>query len=350
MVMTSHVSTKALNEGNRLSVLKLQSRLLEAQKELASGRLADVGRTLGARTTETVSLRQETARLNMTIDTNASVAGRLGVTQEALQGLSSTTERFVGALIAARDSETGPAVAQNIAAANVVSFTAAMNTTFAGQFVFGGENVDVQPLTEYYATPTSSNRQAVADAFQSFFGFPQDDPQVANITPGQMQTFLDTSFDAVFEEPEWSANWSDASDTNLRSRISNNEVAESSTNANEDAFRKVAKAFTMLADLGVQNMNRETFEVVANSAITFAGEAVQDLAVEQARLGTAEARVAIVNTKMEAQVDIITDQVNDLETVDPFDAAVRVTSLTTQIQTAYSLTARVQQLTILNYL
>lgn len=346
----SYVSTRALNEGNRLSVQKLQSRLLEAQKELSSGRLADVGRSLGARTTETVSLRAETARLKMTIDTNASVAGRLGVSQEAMKGLSVTLDEFIGTVIAARDSVTGPAVSQNEAEANLISLTATLNTTFAGQYVFGGENVDVQPVTDYYGTPTPANRQAVQDAFQSFFGFPPGDPQAVNIVPSQMQTFINTTLDAVFEEPQWSANWSDASDSNLKSRISSNEVVDSSTNANEDAFRKIAKAYTMMADLGVQSLNSETFEVVANIAITTAGEAVQDLAVEQAKLGTSQARVAAVNTKMEAQVDILTDQVNQLETVDPFDAAVRVTSLTTQIETAYSLTARVQQLTILNYL
>jgi flagellar hook-associated protein 3 FlgL len=346
----SFVSTKALNEANRSTVLDLQQRLLLAQKELSSGRLADVGKSLGARTTETVSLRQDVARLNMNIDTNASVSARLGVTQQALQDLSSTAQKFINTLIAARDSDTGPTVTENDAKAYLSSFADTLNTTFAGGYIFAGENVDVKPVADYFASPTPPNRQAVADAFQSFFGFSQDDPQVANIVPSQMQNFIDSTFDALFEEPQWSANWSDASDTNVKNRISNLEVVETSTNANEDAFRKLAKSFTMLADLGVQNMNSETFEVVVNKGITVTGEAVQNLAVEQGKLGTSQGRVSTANTKMEAQVNLLKDQVNGLETVDPFDAAVRVTSLQTQIETAYSLTARVQQMTILNYL
>lgn len=350
MVVVANVSTKALNDANRTAVLKLQNRLLIAQKELASGRLADVGATLGARTTETISLRQDISRLNATIDTNASVTARLDITQAGLTGLSSTVEGFIDTLIGVRESETGPAIAANQAKAALTSFTATLNTSLAGAFLFGGENVEEQPINDYFADPASPNKQAVDNAFQSFFGFSQDDPQVENITPSQMQTFLDTTFAAQFEEPQWSQNWSNASDENVRNRISSSEIVETSTNANEAAFRKLAMAYTMIGDLGVENMSRETFTVVANAATGIAGQAVQDLAVEQAKLGTAEGRVATANTRMDAQIDILTGQVNELEAVDPFDAAVRVTSLLTQVETAYSLTARVQQMTILNYL
>lgn len=346
----NYVSTRSVNEANRITVQKLQRELIDAQKELSSGRLADVGETLGARTTETVTFRQELAELNMTVDTNASVSGRVGVAQTALTGISTAAQAFVNTLIGARDSATGPTVAENEATSNLVSLTASLNSTFAGAYLFGGENVSEQPLNDYFATPTSPNRQAVADAFQSYFGFSQSDPQVASITPTQMRGFIDNAFNPLFEEPQWSADWSNASDQNVRNRISSSEVIETSTNANEDGFRKLAKAYTMLSDLNVPQMSRETFHVIANEAINVAGSAIQDVTVEQAKLGTAQSRVATANTQMDAQIDILTQQVNGLEAVDPFDAAVRVTSLTTQIQTAYALTARVQQLTILNYL
>jgi flagellar hook-associated protein 3 FlgL len=349
-MIVSNISTKGLNDANRLTVDQLQQRLLVAQQEVSSGRLADVGQSLGARTSQTVSFRQELATLNTTIDTNASVTGRLDVTQTSLKDISDTAQTFLGTLIGSQDAQTGAAVAQNEAKANLVSLTSTLNSTFGGSYLFGGENVDAAPITDYYGSPTPANRQAVTNAFQAQFGFPPSDPQVANITPAQMQNFIDTSYSALFEEPQWSANWSVASNQNVQSRISPSEVVETSTNANADGFRKLAKAYTMMADLGVQNMSSETFKVVANSAITFVGEATQDLAVDQGRLGTSEARVANANTKMNAQVNVLTTQVNNLEAVDPFDAATRVNALLTQIQTAFSLTARVQQLSIVNFL
>ena len=53
---------------------------------------------------------------------------------------------------------------------------------------------------------------------------------------------------------------------------------------------------------------------------------------------------------MTAQINIVNTQIDNLEKVDPFEASTRVTNLMTQLQTAYSLTARVQSLTILSFL
>jgi flagellar hook-associated protein 3 FlgL len=217
-------------------------------------------------------------------------------------------------------------------------------------YLFAGVNADVQPIQPYSGTPTPANRQAVADAFQARFGFSQSDPAVAGISPTDMSDFIDTTFSALFEEPAWSANWSEASDENIRSRISVFEVIDTSTNANEDAFRKLAKVYTMMSDLGVENLNTETFQAVVDKAMVVAGQATQDLATLRANLGTAEGRISLADTKMKTLSNIITNRINGLEAVDPFDAAVRVTTLLTQIETSYALTARVQRLTLLNYL
>jgi flagellar hook-associated protein 3 FlgL len=345
------VSTQSVNQATRQTVLKLQQRLVIAQKEVAAnGRFADVGATLGARTSESVSLRQELGRLGMIIDTNSTISSRLDVTQEALDGAGKTAQSLIDTMIASRSAATGSRIVHDAATAALSGLTDTLNTSFAGGHLFAGVNTDVRPLTNYFGSPTPANRQAVADAFQAQFGFTQDDPAVASISAAQIGNFIDTTFSALFEEPAWSANWSNASDENIQSRISVFEVIDTSANANEDAFRKLAKVYTMLSDLGIENMSSETFSAVVDKALVSAGESVSDLAILRANLGTAEGRIASANTKMEAQIDILTNRVNGLEAVDPFDAAVRVTSLLTQIETAYSLTARIQRLTLLNYL
>lgn len=348
MPVTS-VSTQSLNLATRAAVLKVQKQLVIAQKEM-SGRHADVGATLGAATSQSVSLRQELARLDIIIDTNATVASRLDVTQTALDGAGDTAQSLIDTMIAARSSSSGPKIIHDAATAALSGLTDTLNTSFAGGHLFAGMNTDVRPVTDYSASPTPANRQAVADAFVAEFGFAQDDPAVATISAAQMGNFIDTTFAALFEEPAWSANWSEASDENIRSRVSVFEVIETSTNANENAFRKLAKVYTMLSDLGIENMTSETFSTVVDKALVVAGESVEDLAVLRANLGTAQGRIASANTKMEMQMDILTNRVTGLEGVNEFDAAVRVTSLLTQMEVAFSLTARIQRLTLLNYL
>ncbi|HXZ15682.1 MAG TPA: flagellin, partial [Roseiarcus sp.] len=60
--------------------------------------------------------------------------------------------------------------------------------------------------------------------------------------------------------------------------------------------------------------------------------------------------VSDANTSMGAQLTLIEKQVNALDDVDETATAARITALTDQIQMAYELTARLQQLNLAQYL
>ena len=347
---TAYTSTRSLNDGNRINILRLQDRLLKAQQEVASGRLADVGVSIGGRTRETVSLRQEYARYNTLIETNGFVKTRLDTTQVALNSFVETAQSFMNSVIAARDAEGGATIAQQQGESALKQLLDGLNTTIAGEHLFAGINTTAAPVEDYYGSPAPSSKLAVDAAFTTAFGTTQSDPSNNNILPAAMQTFLDTGFSTVFDLPGWTADWSSASSTNVVSRISGVETVVSSANANEGAFRKLAKAYTMIADLGVENLNKTAFGVVAENAAILASEAIQEISVIQGRLGTSAARIQSSNEKMSAQLNVLNTQIDNLETVDPFEASTRVTTLLTQIETAYALTARVQRLTILNYI
>jgi len=228
--------------------------------------------------------------------------------------------------------------------------TDTVNTAFDGAYLFAGINADVRPLSDYFDTPAPANRVAVASSFSGTFGFSQSDPVVASITGADMQTYLNTGFATLFDTAAWTTDWSTASSQNVRNRISTNELIETSTNANEKAITKLAMAYTMVADLGIENMNQDTVTVVADAAAKTIGEALTDLTELQVKLGTAQERVPNASERMSIQIDIITKQINTFEKVDPFEASTRVSSLLNQLETAYALTARIERLSLLNHL
>jgi flagellar hook-associated protein 3 FlgL len=347
---TAYTSTKALNDGARLSILKLQHELTVAQQEVSSGRLADVGLSLGGRTSETISLRAQLAQYQTITDANASVKTRIDSTQAAMSSFVTTAQKFITTLLAARSANNGQGLAQNEAKANLTALIDGLNTAVGSEYIFGGINSSVKPVTNYYGTPTPANQAAVASAFTAAFGTTQSDPANDQITAASMQSFLDGAFSNLFADPAWSADWSKASSENITSRISATEDVEGSANANEPGFRELAKAYTMVADLGTQTLNRNTFDTIVDSAVKLVGQAIQDIATTQARLGTSSARVEASNQHMSLQVNVITAQIDNLEKVDPFEASTKVTTLMTQLQTSYSMTARIMNLTILNYL
>jgi flagellar hook-associated protein 3 FlgL len=347
---TTTVSTAALTNATRETRTNLQVKLAEGQKEATTGRLADVGLSLGYLTQRTVSLRQDLDRLNTFKDTNTVASSRLELTQTTLEGVGEAAQEFLQTLVAARASRSSDNVAVMDAKQKLTSFTAAMNTTVNGAHIFAGVNTDVKPIADYYGEPTSAGRQAMADAFVNEFGVAQSQSGVENITGAEMTTFLEGAFNDLFDTANWTATWSSASDQNITSRINSNERIETSTNANEAAFRAIASAYTMISDIGLEELNDEAYQAVLDKAIAVVGQAVGDLTQVRAGLGTSEERIAAANERIEIQVSLMTEHISSLEGVDPYEATANVNALLTQIETAYALTARLQNLSLINHI
>lgn len=347
---TTFISTLAFSETGRRSLADLQVQLLKAQTEAGSGRLADAGLDLGHRTAQTINFRTDHARLNATIAANGLVKTRLDASQNALDNVRKLGQELLGSLSVAQSGTSDPSIPQSKAAGALNALIDNLNTTVNGEYVFAGINTETKPVADYYGNPPSAGRQAVAAAFVAHFGFPQTAPQAANITSADMQSFLDNEFAALFDPASWSSDWSSAANENVTSTISTSETIVSSENANTASIRKLAQAITMVADLGLPNLNKEAARIVVDTAMKRAGEALGSLSTVQANLGTAQEMVSQANDRMSLQADIINKQVNVLEGVDPYEAATRVSTIMTQIETAYALTGRIQKLSLLNYL
>lgn len=348
---TSFISTQSISEATRASLARLQSRLAEAQEEVTTGRLADVGASLGYRTGQTVSLRQELGRLTTLQETNALASSRLNASQAALSAVVDSAQSFLSTLIGARTAESFSRESiQTAATAGLTTLADTVNTTFGGAYIFSGENTDVKPLVNYFQVPTAPNRQAVTDAFLSTFGISQTSPAVDGISATDVQTFLDTTFADLFADPSYTTVFSAASDQNIRSRISTTELIDTSANANEQAFRDLAAAYTIIADLGAENFNDAAYSAAVDTALDKVGQALAGLANIQSRLGTAQERISNADNRAAIQSDILTTRINDLEAIDQYEASTEVSTILTQIETAYSLTARIQRLSLLNFI
>ena len=110
----------------------------------------------------------------------------------------------------------------------------------------------------------------------------------------------------------------------------------------------------MASVIGIELMNAnltsDTRAVVSNEAIKFMGLSINGVDGERSQLGLSENRVAIANSTLQAQVDIIKLNLDDLEGVDVYEASTRITALTNQMEISYNLTARISQLSLVNEL
>jgi flagellar hook-associated protein 3 FlgL len=349
MNISGFPASTSLSEQSRQSIARLQMQLLEAQKELSTGHYADVGMTLGASTGTTVSLRQDLSRTDAILDSNGYVDTRLKASQAGLQAMSDEAQSFLASLVNAKTSTGSRDALIQQAASGMKAFIENANSAVDGQYLFSGINSDVRPLVDYFAAGSSAS-QSVDTAFLNKFGVTQTDPSVASIPSSTMQSFLDNEYSNLFNDPMWGTVWSAASDKNVKSRISRTELVDTSVSANDQAFRKLASAFCMINGLGFANMSESTKQVTLDKAISFAGDAISRVANLQTSLGVAQERVSTANETLKLQKNILSNSIDNLEGVDPAEVSTRITNLMTQMETAYALTSRINDLSLLKYL
>lgn len=342
------VSSASIGQSMRAAMARRQADLNTAQKEMSSGRFADLGLQLGAQTRESVSLNRDFERLDNIADTNALVSGRLSASQSALTQLGKGADSFLSALTVSLSGGSSASHVQDTARNTLGTLTSLLNTSFNGEYVFGGINTGSAPLNDWSASGSPA-RQAFRDSFQAKFGFAPGDPQAAGISGADMNSFLDGVEDQ-FLGPGWGQNWSNATDEGIVGRIGLNETAQTSVSANDKGIRKLAFAAAVVSELGGSSLGGGGRSALLSRAVSLAGEATGDIAAFQANTGLLQARVSGASDRVKAQSDLISSRIQALESVDPYEASTRVNDLLQQIQTSYALTARIQQLSLAQYL
>ncbi|MFA7306087.1 MAG: flagellar hook-associated family protein [Hyphomicrobium sp.] len=350
MLAPTFISTAALSSETKASIARIQQRLVDAQKELATGRHADVGLTLGAQTGVAVSLRQDMAQIKSIKDTNSLVLTRMQASQAALNTLATTSQTFLNALTPAQSTGTMPDTILQQANAAMQSLQDQLNSSMNGQYLFAGINSDVKPLDNFFANPPATSTQAVSAAFAAKFGMTPDDPGVSAISASDMQDFLNNEFANLFSDTNWSASWSDASDKSVNSRISRTETANTSVTANDPTFRQLAQAFAMVAGLGFQNLNSAAQKVVMQQATQLVSNGIGGLTKVQSFLGVTQQRVSDANDQIDTQVDFLSKSIGGLESVDPAEVTTQISDLSTALEAAYSVTNRLSKLSIMDFL
>lgn len=344
-------STPSLTAGLHRSVLEVQTQLTKAQAEVSTGRVADLSLSLGRVVARDYALGLSDADLQSISQSNSAVAGRLDTTQAALTSIADTAQKFLEAIAGAR-SATGSSATSlaSIAASNLKSLISGLNTSVSGIYIFGGINSAVPPMADYFANPASANKTAVDLAFSTEFGMSQSSAGVGLITASQMQTFLSGSFSNLFSSAGWSADWSSASSQPLQSRVSLSLTTATSVTANDPALQKLAMAYTMVADLGTANLDAPAYQEIIKTATDTMSQAISELTGLRASVGLTQNTVSDADRTISLQRSAIATQIGSLENVDSYEASTRLSNLTTQLEIAYTITGKIQQLTLAKYI
>jgi flagellar hook-associated protein 3 FlgL len=159
---------------------------------VVTGRYADIGLALGAKTSNSVSLNRDVMRLETILDSNALVTQRLSASQLALEMPCPTPPSRCwkpSSRVNGTDDATRLTVMRRDVEASLSCLHVCSQHLVQWRVPVRGINTDVKPLADYLEA--GSPPKAAFDAtFLGHFGFTQDDPAAATIT-AQMDNFLD---------------------------------------------------------------------------------------------------------------------------------------------------------------
>jgi flagellar hook-associated protein 3 FlgL len=344
------VSSQFLANSLVLPVMQAQSSLTTAMTEESTGQYANLGLELGEQSGYELSLKEQVGLLQTLTSNNSLVSTSLSTAQSALSAISSSAQTTLNDLTTWTPGANSGASLQNIGQSALQSLIASANATSGDQYVFGGINSAVAPMADYYSTPASAARTAVDQAFQTAFGVLPSDPAAANISASAMQGFLSGPFAALFEGASWSADWSSASSANTSAEIAPGQTVTTSTNANQPGFQELAQAYAMLSEFGGSELSGAAQQTVATAASSLVSQGIDSMTNIQAGLGSTQSAVTNANGSMSSQLTILEQQVGSLDDVNANTTAVQINSLTNQIQMAYELTSRLQELNLAQYL
>lgn len=348
---TTFVSTLAIQNAMRLTVQRTQSEIMDAQQEAVTRRHADIGLELGATSSRHISMTRDVERMNTTILGNALVTNRLSSSQNALTQMAEAAQTSLSALLSIVDiNDQGRlSVISNTVADSLVNFTTFANASVNGEYLLAGVNTDVRPMADYF-TPGSAAKTAFDAAYLAYFGHTQNDAAAANITAAQMDDFLTNHVEPLILGAGWGTDWSSADSTVMTSRISANEVVDSSATINADGPKAMAMASVIVAEMLATPLAEDTRSVLVDRATGYVGDAISGINHQKTALGLSEQRVEKANESINIQINVMSKYIGELEAVDHYEAATRLTTLITQMETSYQLTARIQQLSLTNYL
>lgn len=360
---TSFSSSVSVQSSLRTVMAKAQTDLIKANKEVTTGVHADMGVALGADTSRNLDLTRDVMRIDSQLTINSVATTRIDSSDAALGNMSKSIDSVRGILASLTSSPAtlGDAVQGLNSAIN--SFTDAANISVAGEHLFAGVNTDVTPMASY--TQAGSPFKQAFDRELNQFLTTNGLATKSDMTATDMQNFLnlmETKFDGtstltspphpatVVGQDFWKTYASNANDANMSTRINSSEVVTTSTNANGAGFRNFMLGTVMSAEFLTPDVAEAARNVVVVKANEVIGRAQTGITKARTELGISSERIKTANESLEAQKKIFEVHLNDLQGVDAYEASTKVTSLQALLEASYTLTSRIQKLSLINFL
>lgn len=334
-VATQSTMQKSINL--RRSIAEQDAQVQKAQKEVATGLREDVYADTGFRAAQSLDLRNRMARVEQYHTSNSLLNGKLDIVSGQMAAMRGKGNDLMTMMVAFGSGRQGLDTLQTEAIATFNAVNSMVNTTYAGEYLFSGigsnntsQTLDLAGFPGFAFDGASSLAdidQALAD-LDGFFGLNGAIPSA-------------TGYDSK----------QDYSGTIQKANLDETSVLQLGLTAKDDAFKQIFKGMVMFAATDATKIGDDAaYKKWLDEAIGAIQKGTSELERYEATLGNQQSLIKDTLARQENLKTIYNNRIVDIEGVDAYEAGLRMESMTKQLETSYAVTARLKNLSLLNYL
>lgn len=316
---------------------RLKGDLLRQSQELSTGRVQDVGRRVGGDFSQLAGLERSLARIDAFSLATREATVLTEAMQSALGSISDQATSLAPDLMTAAQAGQ-PSHVDAIGAEARSRFETTLsrlNTRVGDRSLFAG---------------TTTNAPAVADGATIMAALVTAIGAAGATTADDVAQAVSDWFDdpAGFETIGYLGSNQSLSPLTIGEGVR----VSIGARADDQGLRGTLKALATAAvlDEGILPGDTAARAALASRAGEDLLSAQGDWSALQARLGVAQERIASAQTRNTAEQSALQMARNDLLSIDPFDTATELQTTQTQLETLYSITARLTRLSLTDYL
>ncbi|KCZ63210.1 hypothetical protein L53_08035 [Hyphomonas sp. L-53-1-40] len=307
-------------------ISELRTQIGKTSTEATTGRYEDltlhlsgrIGKAmLGQKALADISTDREV--LNLRATRLSLIQTSLGTVQESSSGIAANMLSAIGG---EHDTEVG--IAARDAKAALSASLSSLNARYGDRFLFAGDATSTLPFSDQSAL--LADIELIADSATDSADFTtQLDDYFTSPTGGWLQNIYQGS--TIASDPE-------------------------SVTADNDAIKSLIRDLAVLAISGPDGplASLDGYKTLVQETSLSLSSSETQITNLRADLGVYEERNAIEQQTLDTEETLLTASFNDLTARDQYEAATELQSLQTTLEASYLITARLSQLSLLNYL
>lgn len=317
---------------------RLRTDIARLSDELASGKIADVAKELNGSTGQLLHYEAQIRLLGQFNRSASEAAAQMSATQAVLVDMHDRSSEIAAQLASAQFEATpvGLFALSETAASAFEAAVSRLNIEVSGVYLFGGHHTDQPPV---------SGANEILDALQAGISGMTDADQIA--------AFVSNWFDAPLGGGGYADTaYAGTSGQRRYAEIGQGERVAISIDADAPAIREMLKglATAALAARGALSADpSEQRKLLIHGGNTLIGNDA-GLAADSAWLGLAEERVERAQAANSSRLSIFMVARSEIVSADPYETATTLTETQSRLDAVFAITARLSNLTLVNYL